>query len=233
MTTMPANYTHVNKPLNVFKLTDQNHTTMNNTQWAPNKTHETDGDTPYLANNSWLHFYTSPITAVLLNPVHGKFQNPILWQAKAEGTILLDKDIKGGCTKLTTIQIIPTPNISDQQRVEFAARLTLQTITQIQQPYSGSTKKLVALLQRLAELKPTTQKEFNDPAHQEALYRYHEVVGPLAEFTNTYYSNQQNFLESLRQACANTSLRAFRRLKNNSLNSLTHNFFQTQTDNNQ
>lgn len=111
--------------MDVYKLTNQNHMTRNNTQWGPNVTHETDGNTIDLCNNHWLHYYFDPHLAILLNPTHGHIRSPRLYKARAEGKTLCLHQIKGGCTKLTTTEEIEPPQISLAQRRRFSIKIAL------------------------------------------------------------------------------------------------------------
>jgi cobalamin biosynthesis Mg chelatase CobN len=70
-----------------------------------------------MCSDHWLHAYTHPLLAVLMNPVHAGFANPVLWEA--EGEIGIDDGLKVGCTKVTTLRIIDLPSITTEQRVRF------------------------------------------------------------------------------------------------------------------
>ena len=52
-----------------YKLTTQDLTTYNYTKWVLNEWKETSG-TGKLCTEGWLHCYTSPLLAILLNPIH-------------------------------------------------------------------------------------------------------------------------------------------------------------------
>ena len=52
------------------KLTNENDQTYNKTQWGENITHKADGQGE-LCGTGWIHYYDSPLLAVLLNPIHG------------------------------------------------------------------------------------------------------------------------------------------------------------------
>jgi len=84
----------------VYKLTDQKMQTPGGYQWEHGVTRETDGSGD-LCGSGWLHYYHDPLLAVLLNPIHADIEDPILWEAEAEGLHRDDKGLKGGCTKLT------------------------------------------------------------------------------------------------------------------------------------
>jgi hypothetical protein len=109
----------------VYKLTDQNSRTFNNTQWGENVTHETNGEGD-LCTKGWLHFYSSPELAILMNPIHADFANPKMWLAKAEGIFKDDFGRKSGCTKLTTLREIPVPVITETQKIAFGILCALE-----------------------------------------------------------------------------------------------------------
>ena len=77
------------------KLTDSKDKTRNNTQWGENITHTTNGKGD-LCTNGWIHYYDSPLLAVLLNPIHGNFSNPHLWKIKVGKKVKKDHGLKFG-----------------------------------------------------------------------------------------------------------------------------------------
>ena len=109
----------------LFKLTDQNCETYNHTKWGEGVTHKTNGYGE-MCGPGWLHAYTSPELAVLLNPIHANFSNPILWEC--EGVVeKTDNGLKVGTTQLTTIKRIILPEVTTIQRVAFGI-LCSQTV---------------------------------------------------------------------------------------------------------
>ena len=94
-----------------YKLTDQNHKTRDNTQWGHGVTHTVLGNNTSLCSSSWLHFYTNPLIAVLVNPIHADIRNPVLWEAESSGEELHQK-LKSGSKTLTTTRIIELPIIT-------------------------------------------------------------------------------------------------------------------------
>jgi len=102
----------------VYKLTDQNLQTHGGYQWEPGVARETDGNGD-LCGPGWLHYYHDPLLAVLLNPIHADIEDPILWEAEAEGLHKDDQGLKGGCTKLTLLRQIDLPQITTEQRIRF------------------------------------------------------------------------------------------------------------------
>ena len=102
----------------VFKLTNENGQTRGMTQWGENVSHTAKGDGKELCSDGWIHYYTHPLLAVLMNPVHAKFASPKLWEAEASGEII-NEPLKSGCKTLRTIKEIPLPEISRVQRIAF------------------------------------------------------------------------------------------------------------------
>jgi hypothetical protein len=102
-----------------YKLTTQEGKTRNETQWGENVTHEATGDIKQdLCSNAWIHAYTHPLLAVLMNPVHADIENPILWEGKGEGEAKFEP-LKCGFRKFTTLKKIPLPEVTDVQKVAF------------------------------------------------------------------------------------------------------------------
>lgn len=104
----------------VYKLTNADGTTYGGMQWAEGVTNEATGSMEQdLCTDGWIHAYEHPLLAVLLNPIHAEFSNPILWEAK--GKIgKRDGQLKCGCRKLTTIRRMELPVVTAEQRVRFA-----------------------------------------------------------------------------------------------------------------
>ena len=110
----------------LYKLTDENGYTRagesNACLWGENVSHSGTGK-GMLCTEGWIHAYTSPLLAVLLNPIHADIENPRLWEA--QGVVeKSDKGLKVGCKTLTTIREIPLPEISSNQRIAFAILCT-------------------------------------------------------------------------------------------------------------
>ena len=103
----------------VYKLTDQNMQTYNGCKWVLGEEKTTSGEGE-LCGPGWLHCYSDPLLAVLLNPIHADYENPRLFRAHVGGTSNPDHGLKSGYTKMTLIEEIPVPAISTEQRVRFA-----------------------------------------------------------------------------------------------------------------
>ncbi len=110
-----------------YKLTDANDQTYGGCQWGENITHETSGGGE-LCGPGWTHWYTHPLLAVMLNPIHGNFDltKAHLWESPedqvAEKT---DRGLKVGCAKGTTAQRIPLPEVTLTQKIAFGILCSL------------------------------------------------------------------------------------------------------------
>ena len=107
----------------VYKLTEKNGRTKGDTQWGNNISHTAKGNDKELCSGGWIHYYTHPLLAVLLNPIHADFTYPKLWEAEASGEII-DEALKSVCKTLTTIKEIPLPEISGVQKIAFGILCT-------------------------------------------------------------------------------------------------------------
>jgi hypothetical protein len=91
----------------------------NETTWGEGVTHSGDTTFSELCSPGFIHAYTHPLLAVLLNPVHADIPDPVLWECEGEG-VISDRGLKVGCRRLTTVRRIPLPSVSTEQRVRFA-----------------------------------------------------------------------------------------------------------------
>ena len=101
-----------------YKLTDQNMHTYGGCQWELNKPKTTDGKGE-LCGPGWLHYYKSPLLAVLHNPLHANFSSPRLFKVRAEGEHKHDGYMKSGCTALTLLEELLIPQVTDVQRIAY------------------------------------------------------------------------------------------------------------------
>ena len=102
----------------VYKLTDGDSETRNHTQWGNNISHTAKGDGTKLCSDGFIHYYTHPLLAVLISPIHISFICQKLWEAEASGEII-NEPLKSGCKTLKTIKEIPLPEISGVQIIAF------------------------------------------------------------------------------------------------------------------
>ena len=106
--------------MKLYKLTDANARTRNDTQWGENITHVATGDVAQgLCSDAYIHAYEHPLIAVMMNPVHGNFSNPRMYECEGE-IAARDGQLKYGCRTLTTIREIPLPIVTVTQKVAFA-----------------------------------------------------------------------------------------------------------------
>jgi hypothetical protein len=121
----------------LYKLTNQDMRTHDNTQWVLGEWKETDGQLSGLCNGSWLHAYQDPYIAALMNPYHGNFTNPRLFEAEGDGEFLDDYGMKCGVTKLRLVKEIPLPVITDEQRLSIAIKCLVALQRYINTEVSG------------------------------------------------------------------------------------------------
>ena len=110
--------------MKLYKLTDANDQTYGGCQWGENVEHTASGEGD-LCDAGWLHAYTDPLLAVLLNPIHANVTRPHLWEAEGE----VGKEhhgLKVGCTKLRTLRRVSLPQVTPEQRVRFGILCTKQ-----------------------------------------------------------------------------------------------------------
>ena len=103
--------------MRLYKLTDKHDRTYGGCQWGAGIEHTASGE-GNLCTGGWIHAYTDPLLAILLNPIHADFDKPHLWEAEGE----IGKDdhgLKVGCTKLKTLKRISKPRINKIQRIAF------------------------------------------------------------------------------------------------------------------
>jgi len=101
-----------------YKLTKKDMTTHGGFQWKIGKTYLANGEGD-LCGKGWLHFYTSPLLAVLLNPTHANIVKPRLFLAECGGKTKNDHGLKIGHTKARLIKELPMPIVTPTQRVAF------------------------------------------------------------------------------------------------------------------
>ena len=104
--------------MRLYKLTDANAQTHNGCQWGEGVTHEGTGEVD-LCGPGWIHAYTDPLLAVLLNPIHADFASPRLWECEGE-VVKNDCGLKVGCKSLTTLRDILLPEVTTEQHIHFA-----------------------------------------------------------------------------------------------------------------
>jgi len=112
----------IEKPEICYKLTTKTMRTRNNCQWKLGIWKETSGAGP-LCTNGWLHAYTDPNVAVLLNPIHAQVKESRLFQAEGMGLKEIDFGRKVGYTKLRLVKELSVPEVTADFLRKYADRL--------------------------------------------------------------------------------------------------------------
>lgn len=80
-----------------YKLTDKKLQTFDNTQWELGRWKHVKGDlNKPLCSSNWIHVYSNPELALILNPAHAAFSNPKLFRCEVKGNEKNDKGLKIG-----------------------------------------------------------------------------------------------------------------------------------------
>ena len=105
--------------LDIYKLTDRNMQTYGGFQWVLNKTVGPLSGIGNLCGPGFIHAYTDPLLAVLLDPIHAAFgESSRLFAAEGE-VAKTDRGLKVGVISLTITREIPKPVITMTQTVAF------------------------------------------------------------------------------------------------------------------
>ena len=119
--------------MQLYKLTDSEGYTKNNTHWSVGTTHSLEVKlNPQLCSRDVLHAYTSPLLAALMYPAHIDFKNPLCFTV--DGEIAVTDGTKVGCFSLTVTGTFVLPELSLTQRIAFGILCTLELL-------SGKDKK--------------------------------------------------------------------------------------------
>jgi hypothetical protein len=115
-----------------YKLTDEKMQTRGKTQWELQEWKETSGKGE-LCSPGWLHYYSDPLLAAFLNPIHAGFAAPRLFQVEVapEARIKEDHGLKLGCTKMRLVQELQFPQVTMEQRVKFGILCALEVCKNI------------------------------------------------------------------------------------------------------
>jgi len=108
-----------------YKLTNRNLYTYGGFLWQVDRWHETDGEGD-LCGPGWLHAYSDPILAVMMNPIHADFPNPRLFEARGAGRKLDDYGLKCGYTRIRLVKELDVPEVNVIQRVAFGILCALE-----------------------------------------------------------------------------------------------------------
>ena len=115
----------------LYKLTDQEGYTRkgqgDQCLWGPGVRHSVKVrvKNPQLCTANVIHAYSNPLIAVIMNPRHANFKNPRLWKATGF-PVVRESQLKLGCYSLTTVEEIPIPVITVDQKVRFTILVSLE-----------------------------------------------------------------------------------------------------------
>ena len=108
-----------------YKLLNKDRTSHGGCKWEPGEWKETSGNGE-LCGPGWLHFYSHPLLAAMLNPIHANRSKPVLWEAETEGARNDDCGLKHGVTRARIVREIPLPTVTTAQRVRFGILCSLE-----------------------------------------------------------------------------------------------------------
>jgi len=130
--------------MKLYKLTDQNGNTQNETNWIPKITHEKQScSNPELCSANVYHAYTNANLALLLNPIHADISSPRMFECS--GDIAVSDWGKVGCFKITSKKELHLPTwytnqeTRKQVQVMFAI-LCAESVLRVYETYSDDPR---------------------------------------------------------------------------------------------
>ena len=112
----------------IYKLTDMNMKTFGGYPWALGKWNRTSGEGD-LCGPGWLHAYTSPVLAELLDPIHANFREYRLFRGEASGPVISDSGLKVGYTNMRITEELPRLHITTENRIRFGIACACRVYT--------------------------------------------------------------------------------------------------------
>lgn len=103
----------------IYKLLNRDRTSYGGYPWIIGAWSITSGEGD-LCGPGWLHAYTHPMLAVLLNPIHANIADPVLYLAEGGGQVRDDHGLKVGYTRMRIMMALPLPALTTEHRVRFA-----------------------------------------------------------------------------------------------------------------
>lgn len=116
------------KVATIYKLTDMNMKTYRGYPWTLGKWNRTSGK-GNLCGPGWLHAYTSPVLAELLNPIHANFREYRLFRGEASGPVISDSGLKVGYTNMRITEELPRLHITTENRIRFGIACACRVYT--------------------------------------------------------------------------------------------------------
>jgi len=108
-----------------YKLTNEDGQTYGGTQWGPGVTHRAQGKGQVFCTEDFIHVYDDPLLAVLLNSIHTNFDKLRLWRCKVRH-VRSDRGLEFGVKECTTLEELPLPSVTVEQRVRFGILCALE-----------------------------------------------------------------------------------------------------------
>jgi hypothetical protein len=105
-----------------YKLLTQDLTSHNKTKWELNKTITVTKEGIQMCTDQVLHCYNHPLLALIFNPIHAKISNPRLFEINVDAIVNTD-GLKYASKSQTLIKELTIPEITTEQRIEFAIRV--------------------------------------------------------------------------------------------------------------
>jgi hypothetical protein len=105
-----------------YKLLTQDLTSHKDTKWEIGVPITVTKAGNEMCSNQVLHCYNHPMLAVIFNPIHAGIRNPKLFEIEVDKIVNTD-GLKFASKSQTLIKEISLPEISFEQRVEFAIRI--------------------------------------------------------------------------------------------------------------
>ena len=112
----------------IYKLTDMNMKTYGEYPWVLGKWNRTSGKGD-LCGPGWLHAYTSPVLAELLDPIHANFREYRVFRGEASGPVISDSGLKVGYTNMRITEELPRLHITTENRVRFGIACACRVYT--------------------------------------------------------------------------------------------------------
>ena len=112
----------------IYKLTDMNMKTYRGYPWTLGKWNRTSGKGD-LCGPGWLHAYTSPVLAELLDPIHANFREYRLFRGEASGPVISDSGLKVGYTNMRITEELPRLHITTENRIRFGIACACRVYT--------------------------------------------------------------------------------------------------------
>ena len=106
-----------------YKLLTQDMTSHNDTKWELNIPITVTKEGTEMCTDQVLHCYNHPLLAIVLNPIHADIKNPRLFEIEVDKIVNTD-GLKYASKQQTLIKEITIPEISIEQKLEFAIRVT-------------------------------------------------------------------------------------------------------------